>query len=78
MIERIVERSKIKVDRRVCKWLELCPMKRFYEQGKLKKKWIQNYCKGDYQKYKRFQMEGGGEPHTDCMLPNGEIRESLK
>jgi len=62
----------------VCKWFEICPMKRYYEYGKLEKKWIQNYCKGDYLKCKRYQLEKRGEPHPDNMLPNGEIRESLK
>lgn len=53
-------------------------MKKFYEQGKLKKMWIERYCKGDYKSCVRYRMEERGEPHPDNMLPNGRIREDLK
>lgn len=52
-------------------------MKRFYEEGKLEKKWIERYCKGDYKSCARYQMEERGETHPDNMLPNGEIIEDL-
>ncbi len=64
--------------RKICKWYEVCPMKRFYDEGKLEEKWIECYCKGDYKSCVRYQMEERGEPHPDNMLPNGEIREDLK
>ncbi len=60
-----------------CKWYHVCPIRRFYEDGKIEKKWIEEYCKGDYKKCVRYQMEEKGEPHPDNMLPNGEIREDL-
>jgi hypothetical protein len=66
------------LNKMVCKWFTVCPMKKYYEQGRLEKKWIQNYCKGNYAKCIRFQMEENGELHPDNMLPNGEIREYLK
>jgi len=53
-------------------------MKRSYEQGRLEKKWIERYCKGDYESCVRYQMEERREPHSDNMLPNGEIRKDLK
>lgn len=53
-------------------------MKRFYEQGRLEKGWIERYCKGDYKSYVRYRMEERGEPHPDNMLPNGELREDLE
>lgn len=53
-------------------------MKKFYEQGKLEKEWIERYCKGDYESCVRYQMEERGEPHPDNILSNGEIREDLK
>jgi len=28
-----------------CKWYPVCPMKRFYEAGKIDKKWIDNIIK---------------------------------
>jgi len=44
-----------------CKWFAVCPMKKFYEKGKLDKKWIELYCKGDWESCVRYQMEGRGE-----------------
>ncbi len=61
-----------------CKWFPVCPMKRFYEQGLLNRKWIENYCQGDWSKCVRYQMEEQGEYHPDNMLPDGTIDESLK
>jgi hypothetical protein len=29
---------------KVCKWYPVCPLKFYYEQGKLDEKWIKNYC----------------------------------
>jgi hypothetical protein len=53
-------------------------MKRFYEQGKIEKRWIEDYCKGDFTKCVRKKMEENGEFHPDKMMPNGEIREDLR
>jgi len=53
-------------------------MKRFYEEGKLERKWIEKYCMGDYAHCVRYRLEETGTPHPDNMLPNGEIMESLK
>jgi len=59
------------------KWYALCPMKRFYESGKLHAKWVENYCHGNWEACVRYQMEERGEPHSDNMLPNGEMDEKL-
>jgi len=56
-----------------CKWYSSCPMKRFYEEGRLDKKWIELYCKGDWESCIRYQMEERGELHPDWMLPNGSL-----
>ena len=61
-----------------CKWYPVCPMKRFYEAGKIDKKWAENYCHGDNQSCKRYQMEEKGEYHPDNMLPDGSIDQSLE
>ncbi len=61
----------------ICKWFQVCPMKRFYEQDKLDKKWIDNYCKGDWNNCVRFQMEEKGKYHPDNMLPDGNIDSTL-
>ena len=60
-----------------CKWYLACPLKYFYDGGKLNKKWIDNYCKGDWQDCVRFYKEENGIYHPDNMLPNGEIDENL-
>jgi len=61
-----------------CKWYFLCPMKFFYEEGKLDKKWIENYCHGNWKECVRYKMEEKGQYHPDNMLPDGSIDESLK
>jgi len=53
-------------------------MKRYYEMGKLDEKWIREYCKGNWEKCVRYQLEEQGKCHPDWMLPDGTIDESLK
>jgi hypothetical protein len=60
-----------------CKWFSCCPMKRFFEEGRIQKKWIELYCKGDWKSCVRYHMEERGEPHPDWMLPDGSLDESL-
>jgi uracil-DNA glycosylase family 4 len=61
-----------------CKWFSMCPMKWFYEQGRLEKKWIELYCRGLWHECVRYQMEEHGSYHPDWMLPSGGIDERLK
>jgi len=61
-----------------CKWFPACPMKYFYEQGKLDRKWIEIYCKGDWGSCVRYHMEENGQPHPDWMLPDGSLDERLR
>jgi len=65
------------MQKRVCKWYEVCPMKRFYEEGKLDKKWVENYCFNNGKNCRRYEMEEKGLAHPDNMLPNGVIDEKL-
>ena len=60
-----------------CKWFPVCPMKYFWEQGKLDAGWIENYCKSNWRECIRFDKEENGIFHPDNMLPNGEIDENL-
>ncbi len=69
---------KLQVLLKDCKWFLVCPMKRFYEQGKLDKKWIELYCKGDWESCVRYQMEKQGRFHPDWMLPDGSLEEGLE
>jgi len=68
---------KMKVLLTDCKWYPACPMKRFYEKGKLNKKWIELYCKGDWESCIRYQKEERGESPPDWMLPNGSRDDKL-
>ena len=60
-----------------CKWFAVCPMKFYWEQGKLDTSWIDNYCKGKWSRCIRYEKEEKGIDHPDNMLPNGKIDASL-
>jgi DNA polymerase len=75
--DMIKKYKKLGILSRDCKWYSLCPMKRYYEEGKLYKKWIELYCKGDWESCIRYQMEGRDEPCMDWILPDGTIDEKL-
>jgi len=60
-----------------CKWFQLCPIKYFCEKGKLDKKWINDYCKGDWHRCVRYYKEENSIYHPDDMLPDGKIDENL-
>ncbi len=63
---------------KACKWYNTCPIKKFTDQGKLEKYWVENYCLGGNKNCIRYQMEERGEYHPDNMLPDGTIREGLR
>jgi len=60
-----------------CKWYNVCPMKIFYEQGRLKDEWIKEFCFGDYLKCQRYKLEEKGIAHPDTMLPDGSVDQKL-
>jgi hypothetical protein len=62
---------------RECKWYPVCPMRRFYEQGKLDREWVERYCHGDWENCRRYEMEENFQFHPDSMLPDGTIDKSL-
>lgn len=64
-------------NKKTCKWFSVCPLKRFYEQEKLAKKWIEDYCWGSYERCVRREMEEKGIYHPDNMLPDGTIDKRL-
>ena len=41
----------------ICKWYDMCPLKRFYERKALDKQWIENYCWSGYSNCVRYKME---------------------
>jgi len=65
-------------DRKTCKWYDICPLKLFYEENRLDKKWVKDYCLGDFSKCVRYKMEGKGIYHADNMMPDGTIDERFK
>lgn len=67
---------KIKV--KVCKWYQMCPIKFFVDNGKLDRKWVEEYCLVGNRKCVRYQLEESGKPHPNNMLPNGEIKNELR
>ena len=69
--------DKLAVLKRECKWRQVCPMTRYYQEGKLDRRWIELFCKGDWESCKRYQMEEEGIWHPDNMLPDGSIDETL-
>lgn len=68
---------KIKIFQADCKWYPVCPMRRYFERGKLERKWIELYCRGDWENCVRYKLEEKGQPHPDNMLPDGSIDNSL-
>jgi len=77
MISDRMENWKNAIKFKECKWYQVCPMKTYYEQGKLEKKWIDMYCKGDWTNCVRYLMEETGQPHPDFMLPDGTLYDDL-
>ena len=70
--------QKISVFKENCKWFPVCPMKRFWESGRLDRKWIESYCKGDWMSCIRYRLEEKGQNHPDNMLPDGTISYELQ
>jgi hypothetical protein len=66
------------MSQKVCKWYSVCPIRLYYEQGKLDRKWVDEYCMGDWEICVRYQLEERQESHPDYMLPDGEIRKELE
>ena len=70
--------KKLKILSQTCKWYNSCPLKWFYEKDMLDIKWIELYCRGDWESCVRYQMEERDEYHPDNMLPDGSIDEKLR
>ena len=64
--------------KKICEWYKICPIKRFYEEGKLDKKWVENYCFQNGENCKRLEMVNKRIACAGNVLPDGEIDESLK
>jgi len=62
----------------ICKWYNICPMKRYFKEGKSDIEWVKEYYWGNYQHCIRRKMEEEGKYHHDNMLPDGTIDKKLK
>lgn len=60
-----------------CKWINICPLRRFEKQGLLDKKWKSNFCENDFPACRRYQLEEKGIFHPHNMLPDGTIDKAL-
>ncbi len=76
--DTIEKYKKLKILSHDCKWFSVCPLKRFYETGRLEEKWVELYCKGDWINCVRYEKEELGNYHPDWMLPDGSLDEKLK
>ncbi len=75
MIKNYKKAKTLMVD---CKWFPVCPIKFFYEEGKVDRKWIELYCRGDWESCVRYWKEERGESQSDNMLPDGKIDKNLR
>ena len=64
--------------KKTCRWFEVCPLKRFYQQGKIDKRWIEDYCLADNPECLRRILEEKGVYHADNLMPDGTINRSLR
>ena len=66
------------MEQKVCKWYNICPIKAFFEKGKVEQELIEKYCFNKGIGCQRMDMEEKGvfEPYN--MLPNGKIDQNLK
>ena len=53
-------------------------MKFYWEQGKIDKYWIDNYCHSNWEACIRYQKEEAGIYHPDNMLPNGTVDKNME
>ena len=61
-----------------CKWINSCPLRSFEREGKIDERWKKEYCEGDFDKCRRYQMTERGLLHVDNMMPNGSVKEDLE
>ena len=59
----------------VCKWYDVCPLRKLERQGRINNNWKNKFCKtkNNWKNCKRYQMEEQGKSHSDNMLPDGSI-----
>jgi hypothetical protein len=61
-----------------CKWINVCPLRKYEQEGKIEMRWKMEYCENNFTDCKRFHAEEKGIPHPDNMMPDGNIKEGLE
>jgi len=69
---------KLRVFLHPCRRFSSCPLNRFCRQGRVDPKWMEQYCRGDWESCRRFILEEQGKSHPDCMLPDGSLNQWLE
>lgn len=79
-LESVLKKNydKLKTFEHNCKWYQVCPMNVYQRKGLIDRKWVEMYCKGDWESCVRYNMEEKGEFHPDYMLPDGSFCDRLK
>ena len=69
--------AELKTLMNYCKYFEDCSIKKYYEEGRISRKWTELYCKGNWKNCIRYKIiENRESPHV-CMLPDGSIEKKL-
>jgi hypothetical protein len=66
------------INNKQCKWFPVCPMKYYWEAGKIDESWILQYCQGNWNDCIRYQKEEAGIYHPDNMMPDGRVNKNLE
>ncbi len=63
-----------------CPWYAVCPLRRLEREGQIPDSWAQDYCKttDNWRQCRRYQLEEEGIYHSDNMMPNGQIDDSIR
>jgi len=61
----------------VCKWYDVCPLRRFESQGRLTAEWAERYCRRNWKDCRRYQLEEQGVSHPDHLMPDGSLDHRL-
>lgn len=63
----------------ICKWHNVCPLRRFETQGKINDYWKNKYCKSNdnWKNCARYKAEEKGICHSDNLMPDGSFIKDL-
>jgi len=56
-----------------CRWISICPLRRFEKRGKINLEWKINFCESNWNQCMRYQNVVNGLHNSDQMLPDGSL-----